>query len=124
MFVRSIHQPEKIIAPKDPAAALDPLYVCWFLGCAQIRRPGQILCRAHWFELSDELRGELMECKSDWLAGNITWPPYQAARFKALIHLCKLHGEDSAKLEARLAEIQPTLQPRTDQGLKPLATGL
>jgi hypothetical protein len=111
MYVRSIHQPQKIATPSDPQQTVDPLFVCWFFGCAQRRRPGHIFCREHWFQLSDELRGELIQCKSDWLDGNITWPPYQAARFKALIHLCKLHGEDPAKLEARLAEIQPTLQP-------------
>jgi hypothetical protein len=122
MFVRSIHQPEKTMVPKEPMEAVDPLFVCWFFGCAQKRSSGQILCRAHWLELSDELRGEILQCKSDWLAGKITWPPYQAARFKALIHLCKLHGENAAALEARLATIQTML--KTDQGLKPLATEL
>jgi hypothetical protein len=100
MIARSIHKPEG--ASRKENANADSAYVCQIEGCARDRKPGHLMCLDHWRGVPEPLQERVVSTYRRFLAGTEGIRPYMLARLEAIIHVSKLHGIDTARMEREL----------------------
>ncbi len=111
MYVRSIHKPESQATGSTPRNS-GPVRICQIPGCSLEIPGGHLMCKAHWFEVPAEIREGVVATLAGWLKGEHPIWAYSTFRFRALIHVCKLHRIETTALEAQLDR----LYTRTEEG--------
>lgn len=104
MYVRSAQSvnaasPEK----SEEIVRCTPRRTCQIPGCTKIIRSAWLMCPGHWAELPSDMGNAVKDALLTWIEGKAPVRPYLVARLKAIIFIAKLHGQDVADLESKLA---------------------
>jgi hypothetical protein len=102
MICRSIHKDDDKPA-QAPSAGARLVQACQIPGCAIEIPRRHLMCRQHWFEVPQELRGEVEFSLAAWLGGKKDVRSYLKAWLRAIIHVARLHKLDASSFEAQLA---------------------